>query len=52
MNCNDRVINKKIIRNDLWFEGIDDISYKIDKLTGDIANGYWQFLLTIYELFI
>ena len=34
------VINKKIIRNDKWFEGIDDISYKIDKLTGDIANGY------------
>ena len=30
--------NKKIIRNDLWFEGIDDIRYKIDKLTGDIAS--------------
>jgi hypothetical protein len=30
--------NKKIIRNDKWFEGIDDIRYKIDKLTGDISS--------------
>ncbi len=38
---NNNHFNQNITKKDKWFEGIDDIGYKIDRLTENITNDEW-----------